>query len=169
MINLYPAARALLFQLEAEAAHHLALSQLQALESSGLLKHLLDKPVADPITVMGLRLFNRVGLAAGLDKQAAHIDAFARLGFGFIEVGTVTPRAQPGNPKPRMFRLKNHHALINRLGFNNEGLDAFLCHVRARQWQGPIGLNIGKNASTPIEQADEDYLRCLDAVHAHAD
>ncbi|MFN6360059.1 MAG: quinone-dependent dihydroorotate dehydrogenase [Burkholderiales bacterium] len=169
MINLYPVARTLLFQLEAEAAHHLALSQLQALESSGLLKHLLDKPVADPITVMGLRLFNRVGLAAGLDKQAAHIDAFARLGFGFIEVGTVTPRAQPGNPKPRMFRLKNHQALINRLGFNNEGLDAFLCHVRARQWQGPIGLNIGKNASTPIEQADEDYLRCLDAVHAHAD
>ncbi|NCX62040.1 MAG: quinone-dependent dihydroorotate dehydrogenase, partial [Betaproteobacteria bacterium] len=132
-------------------------------------KHLVDPRIDDPLDLMGLRLMNRVGLAAGLDKQAAHIDALGRLGFGFIEVGTVTPLAQAGNPKPRMFRIQEHQALINRLGFNNEGLEAFLRHVKLRQWQGPIGLNIGKNAATPIEQADRDYLACLDAVHPYAD
>ncbi len=169
MINWYPVVRSLLFRLDAEAAHHLTLAQLKSLEAIGLLRHLLDERIEDPVDFMGLTLLNRVGLAAGLDKDAAHIDALGRLGFGFIEVGTVTPVAQPGNPKPRMFRLTEHEALINRLGFNNDGLDAFLRHVRARRWQGPIGLNIGKNAATAIEHADEDYLRCLDAVHPYAD
>jgi len=169
MINWYPIARSLMFCLDAEEAHHLALTQLRALASSGLLKFVLDESIDDPIELMGLTLLNRVGLAAGLDKNAAHIDALGGIGFGFIEVGTVTPLAQAGNPKPRMFRLTEHKALINRLGFNNDGLDAFLRHVKARRWQGPIGLNIGKNAATAIEDADQDYLRCLEAVHPYAD
>ena len=169
MINWYPIARSLMFCLDAEEAHHLGLSQLRALASSGLLKYMLDESIDDPIELMGLTLLNRVGLAAGLDKNAAHIDALGSIGFGFIEVGTVTPLAQAGNPKPRMFRLTEHKALINRLGFNNDGLDAFLRHVKARRWRGPIGLNIGKNAATAIEDADQDYLRCLEAVHPYAD
>jgi dihydroorotate dehydrogenase len=121
---------------------------------------------------MGLHLQNPVGLAAGLDKNGAHIDAMGNLGFGFIEVGTVTPRAQPGNPKPRMFRLPESEALINRLGFNNQGLDAFLANVQRSTWRsrgGIIGLNIGKNADTPIEQAADDYLIGLSGVYPHAD
>ena len=169
MFDWCPLARSVLFQLDAEFAHHLSMSQLQGLESMGVLKYLLDPPIEDPIELMGLRLKNRVGLAAGLDKNASHIDALAQLGFGFIEVGTVTPRPQPGNPKPRMFRLKHHQALINRFGFNNDGLEHFLKQVRLRRWAGPIGLNIGKNAATPIEEADQDYLIGLEAVHPHAD
>ncbi|MEN9544816.1 MAG: hypothetical protein RLZZ598_1649, partial [Pseudomonadota bacterium] len=128
--------------------------------------------IDDPVTIAGLRFPNRIGLAAGLDKNGRCIDGLAAMGFGFIEVGTVTPRAQPGNPKPRMFRLPQAEALINRLGFNNEGLDAFLAHVqraRFRQNGGILGLNIGKNAATPIERAAEDYLLCLDGVYPHAD
>lgn len=125
-----------------------------------------------PTKLMGLSLRNPVGLAAGLDKNGAHIDAMANLGFGFIEVGTVTPRAQPGNPKPRMFRLPDAQALINRLGFNNLGLDTFLNNVQCSTWRqhgGILGLNIGKNADTPIERAADDYLIGLEGVYPHAD
>ena len=136
-------------------------------------------PSATPITLAGLKFPNRVGLAAGLDKNARCIDGLGALGFGFVEVGTVTPKAQPGNPKPRMFRLPKANALINRLGFNNEGLDAFLANVQrsslrkntAKGGEGQmlLGLNIGKNAVTPIENAVDDYLTCLDGVYPHAD
>jgi len=132
--------------------------------------------VEDRITLAGLTFPNRVGLAAGLDKNARCIDAFAAMGFGFVEVGTVTPKAQPGNPRPRMFRLPQREALINRLGFNNEGLEAFIANVqRARFRRGAsklpmlLGLNIGKNAATPIERAVDDYLIGLDGVYPHAD
>ena len=120
---------------------------------------------------MGIRFPNRVGLAAGLDKNAAHIDGLATLGFGFIECGTVTPRPQPGNPRPRMFRLPGAEALINRLGFNNDGVERFLANVaraRYRKAGGMLGLNIGRNFDTPNERAVDDYLACLDAVYAHA-
>jgi dihydroorotate dehydrogenase len=132
--------------------------------------------VDDPVTVAGVRFPNRVGLAAGLDKNARCIDGLGAMGFGFVEVGTVTPKAQPGNPQPRMFRLPEAQALINRLGFNNDGLDAFLTHVqRARCRQSGsrhpmrLGLNIGKNATTPMEEATNDYLTCLEGVYPHAD
>ncbi len=132
--------------------------------------------VNDPVQLAGLTFPNRVGMAAGLDKNARCIDALSAMGFGFVEVGTVTPKAQPGNPKPRMFRLREAHGLINRLGFNNEGLDAFIRNVKqarfrdeARERPMLLGLNIGKNATTPIEQATDDYLTCLDAVYPHAD
>jgi dihydroorotate dehydrogenase len=128
--------------------------------------------VLAPTTLMGMALQNPVGLAAGLDKNGAHIDAMGNLGFGFVEVGTVTPRAQPGNPKPRMFRLPEAQALINRLGFNNQGLDTFLSNVQRSTWRtqgGVIGLNIGKNADTPIERAADDYLIGLAGVYPHAD
>jgi dihydroorotate dehydrogenase len=121
-----------------------------------------------PVTVMGLAFPNRVGLAAGLDKNAAHIDALAGLGFGFIECGTVTPRAQPGNPKPRLFRLPEAEALINRMGFNNDGIERFLGNVARAAWQGILGLNIGKNFDTPNARAVDDYLACLRAVYARA-
>ena len=135
-----------------------------------------NETVNDPITLAGLQFPNRVGMAAGLDKNARCIDALGAMGFGFVEVGTVTPKAQPGNPKPRMFRLPEARALINRLGFNNEGLDAFLRNVQQAQFrkqnrQHPmlLGLNIGKNATTPIENATSDYLICLEGVYPHAD
>ncbi|TFZ03251.1 quinone-dependent dihydroorotate dehydrogenase [Ramlibacter rhizophilus] len=170
----YPLARSLLFRLDAEAAHDLTLNTLARLQGTPLQLGWQQPRVDDPIDIAGLRFANRVGLAAGLDKNARCIDAFAAMGFGFVEVGTVTPRPQPGNPKPRMFRLPQADALINRLGFNNEGLEAFLANVRrshARRRGSPLvlGLNIGKNAATPIERATEDYLAGLDGVHAHAD
>lgn len=169
MIDWYPLARSILFRLDPEAAHDLALRQMAWLERRGLLGTLVGRRVADPFRAMGIVFPNRVGLAAGLDKNAAHIDALGSLGFGFIEVGTVTPRPQPGNPRPRMFRLAKRGALINRLGFNNEGLERFLAHVGERRWPGVLGLNIGKNATTPIGEAGVDYLRGLDAVHPWAD
>jgi dihydroorotate dehydrogenase len=121
-----------------------------------------------PVTAMGITFPNPVGLAAGLDKNAAHIDGLATYGFGFLEVGTVTPRAQPGNPKPRMFRLPEHEALINRLGFNNEGLPGMLANLKRTKFRGVLGINIGKNFDTPNEHAHEDYVTCLQAVYAHA-
>lgn len=157
--------------MDAETAHEVTLAQLQRAYDCGLTRKLL-RPARAPATLMGLSLRNPVGLAAGLDKNGAHIDALGNLGFGFVEVGTVTPRAQPGNPKPRMFRLPRANALINRLGFNNQGLDAFIANVQRSQWrsQGRIlGLNIGKNADTPIERAAEDYLIGLAGVYPHAD
>jgi len=172
LFQAYPLARQALFALDAETAHEATLGALQRAYDCSLTRGLMHNQVLVPTTLMGLSLQNPVGLAAGLDKNGAHIDAMGNLGFGFIEVGTVTPRAQSGNPKPRMFRLPESQALINRLGFNNQGLDAFLTNVQRSTWRqrgGVIGLNIGKNADTPIEQAAEDYLIGLSGVYPHAD
>ncbi|MDR6215528.1 quinone-dependent dihydroorotate dehydrogenase [Paracidovorax wautersii] len=172
----YSLARPFLFGLDAEAAHDLTMDMLARGQRTPLQWAWSSETVDDPIELAGLTFPNRVGMAAGLDKNARCIDALGAMGFGFVEVGTVTPKAQPGNPKPRMFRLPQARALINRLGFNNEGLDAFLHNVQqARFRQQPrkhpmlLGLNIGKNASTPIEQATGDYLTCLEGVFPHAD
>ncbi len=164
---LYSIARSALFKLDPELAHHVALRSLKKLESVHL-AGVFGQKVLKPRTLLGLSFDNAVGLAAGLDKNGAYIDALAALGFGFIEVGTVTPRAQPGNPKPRLFRLTAREALINRLGFNNDGLDAFLRNVAAAKYRGVLGLNIGKNADTPTERAVDDYVTCLRGVYSHA-
>ena len=166
--SLYPLARAQLFRMDAEDAHHLTLRMLGAAGRTGLAGMLAERAADSPRTVMGLSFRNPVGLAAGLDKDGACIDGLASLGFGFIEVGTVTPRAQPGNPRPRMFRLPGAQALINRLGFNNRGVDQFVENVQAARYRGVLGLNIGKNADTPIERAAEDYLYCLERVYPFA-
>ncbi|HLR14147.1 MAG TPA: quinone-dependent dihydroorotate dehydrogenase [Burkholderiaceae bacterium] len=173
LFNFYPALRPLLFSMDAEAAHHRSLTWLKTLSSCRLTGHCLRQHVAGkPVRIMGLELPNPVGLAAGLDKNGAYVDALASLGFGFIEVGTVTPRPQAGNPSPRLFRLPRSQALINRMGFNNDGLDAFLANIADSHWArqgGVLGLNIGKNATTPNEAAVDDYLIGLRAVYAHAD
>ena len=172
LFQAYPLARAALFSMDPEQAHEWTLQALQRSQSCSATRLLAARQPVLPRTVMGLPLRNPVGLAAGLDKNGACIDGLAALGFGFIEVGTVTPRAQPGNPKPRMFRLPRARCLINRMGFNNEGLDAFVANVQRSQWRrqgGILGLNIGKNADTPIERAVDDYLTCLDGVYPHAD
>ena len=163
---MYPLLRPLLFSLDPETAHHATLDALKTAHSLGLLcaKH----PAANPHTVMGLTFPNPVGLAAGLDKNGAYIDALAALGFGFIEVGTVTPRPQPGNPRPRMFRLPEAQAIINRMGFNNLGVDALVENVKHAKYQGILGINIGKNFDTPIEKAADDYLIGLRKVYTHA-
>jgi dihydroorotate dehydrogenase len=172
----YGIARPFLFGMDPEAAHELTLNGIARLQHSPLTCLYSQPRVQDPYTLAGMQFPNRVGLAAGLDKNARCIDGLAAMGFGFVEVGTVTPKPQAGNPKPRMFRLPKANALINRLGFNNEGLDAFIANVaraRFRREAGVapmlLGLNIGKNASTPIEKATDDYLTCLDGVYAHAD
>ncbi|MFC0336173.1 dihydroorotate oxidase A [Kushneria avicenniae] len=165
---MYKAARALLFRLDPETAHDLTLSSLDLAHRLHMQRALAAAPVEDPVTLMGLRFANRVGLAAGLDKNAEHLDALGALGFGFVEVGTVTPRAQSGNPKPRLFRLPEHGAIINRMGFNNQGVDQLVANVVRSRYDGVIGINIGKNLTTPVEQAVDDYLTCLRAVHAHA-
>lgn len=170
--RLYPLIRPVLFSMDPERAHERTLEGLNKLHQWGLLKKVLDAKPAAPVRLLNLNLPNPVGLAAGLDKNGAYIDALGHMGFGFIEVGTVTPKAQPGNPKPRMFRLPEASALINRLGFNNLGLDAFLANVATSEWKkqgGILGLNIGKNANTPIEQAANDYLLGLEAVYPQAD
>jgi dihydroorotate dehydrogenase len=168
---LYALTRPLLFSLDAEAAHNLTLPALRKAARLGLTRA-ISKPRPDPRTVMGITFPNPVGLAAGLDKDGAYIDGLAALGFGFIEVGTVTPRAQDGNPKPRMFRLPQAQALINRMGFNNGGVDAFVNNVQNSKFfqdkEGVLGLNIGKNADTPIEKAADDYLHCLAKVYPFA-
>jgi dihydroorotate dehydrogenase len=169
----YALMRPFLFGLDAEQAHDLTLDAIAALQNTPA-QCLWSQPrVENPVTLAGLRFPNRVGLAAGLDKNGRCIDGLGALGFGFIEVGTVTPRAQPGNPKPRLFRLPARKALINRMGFNNEGLDAFLAQVqRAHSFRargGIVGLNIGKNAATPIENAVDDYLAGLSGVYPQAD
>ena len=168
----YALARPFLFGLDAEAAHELTLKALSSTQGTPLAWAYCNGLTDDPVDLAGLRFPNRVGLAAGMDKNAHCIDALGALGFGSIEVGTVTPLAQPGNAKPRMFRLPAAKALINRLGFNNDGLDAFIANVRRstfRQKGRILGLNIGKNASTPIERATDDYLICLTGAYAHAD
>ncbi|MBU7439180.1 quinone-dependent dihydroorotate dehydrogenase [Paraburkholderia fungorum] len=166
--SLYPLVRAQLFRMDAEDAHHLTLRILGAAGRTGLAGALAPRVPDAPRTVMGLTFRNPVGLAAGLDKDGACIDGLAALGFGFIEVGTVTPRAQPGNPRPRMFRLPQANAVINRMGFNNAGVDQFVKNVQAARYRGILGLNIGKNADTPIERAAEDYLYCLERVYPFA-
>src|SRR5471032_895156 len=160
---LYRLARPFLFSLDPETAHRLTL------KSADLFGSLLGATLpARPVRAMGLDFPNPVGLAAGLDKNAEHIDALAALGFGFIEVGTVTPRPQPGNPKPRIFRLPRAHALINRFGFNNVGVDAFLANVKRARWRGVLGINIGKNFDTPMDKAADDYVFCLERVYTAA-
>lgn len=164
--------KSVLFQMDPEAAHDLTIGALARFQNTPLACLWADRRTDDPVEIAGLRFPNRVGMAAGLDKNGRVIDGLGAMGFGFVEVGTVTPKGQPGNPKPRMFRLPEAHALINRLGFNNEGLDSFLANVkqaRFRQQGGILGLNIGKNAATPIERAVDDYLICLDGVYPHAD
>ena len=165
---MYSLLRPLLFTLAPETAHHLTLDALQVAYKLRLLPLVAPQPAADPLTVMGLTFKNPVGLAAGLDKNGAYIDALAALGFGFIEIGTVTPRPQPGNPKPRLFRLPEAQAIINRMGFNNLGVDALLENVKRSRYQGILGINIGKNFDTPIERAADDYLIGLRKVYAHA-
>ena len=163
---LYDLARPFIFTLDPETAHHVAFSNLERAHALGLTRLLRPHVADDPVECMGLTFPNPVGLAAGLDKNGEHIDALADFGFGFIEVGTVTPRPQPGNPAPRLFRLPKAAALINRMGFNNEGLDRFVANVQAsRRRDVVLGLNIGKNADTPIERALDDYLTGLRRVH----
>ena len=172
----YALTRPFLFGMDAEAAHELTMDMLARGQRTPLQWAWCNATVDDPVELAGLTFPNRVGLAAGLDKNARCIDALGAMGFGFVEVGTVTPKAQPGNPKPRMFRLPEARALINRLGFNNEGLDAFLANVQKARFRSQprkhpllLGLNIGKNATTPIEDATRDYLTCLEGVYPHAD
>ena len=163
---LYALARPLLFALDPETAHALTLELVDAPLRFGLLR--VARPPVTPVRAMGLDFPNPVGLAAGLDKSGAHVDALAKLGFGFMEVGTVTPRPQPGNPKPRLFRLPSAQALVNRMGFNSVGLDAFMDNLGRASWRGVLGINIGKNADTPIERAADDYAACLERVYARA-
>lgn len=168
MIDQYSFLRPWLFCLDPEKAHNLTLSNLDRAERWGLLQRFITKPIADPHRLCGIQFPNPVGLAAGLDKDGKHIDSLAALGFGFLEIGTVTPRAQDGNPKPRMFRLPEAEGIINRMGFNNDGVDACVARVRkSKFWQsgGVLGLNIGKNASTPIDQASQDYVFAMAAVY----
>jgi dihydroorotate dehydrogenase len=164
----YSFIRPALFCFEAEQAHHLTLSALKLGQRLGLLTPKSNGTETGTCSVMGLNFPNKVGLAAGLDKNGAYIDALAALGFGFIEIGTVTPRPQAGNPKPRLFRLPEHQAIINRMGFNNDGVEALVKNVAASQYKGILGINIGKNASTPIHQATDDYVTCLKAVYNQA-
>jgi dihydroorotate dehydrogenase len=167
-MNIYALAKPFLFQLDAEKAHDLTLKTLKLAEKSGVLALLPKVPACQPRHVMGLTFPNPVGLAAGLDKNGAVIDGMAALGFGFIEVGTVTPRAQPGNPKPRLFRVKEAEGIINRFGFNNLGVDHLVENVKAAKFKGILGINIGKNFDTPNERAVDDYLICMQKAYAHA-
>lgn len=165
---MYPLFRPFLFALDPETAHDMVFAGLDAAARIGLARAFAPQVPDSPVSAMGLQFPNRVGLAAGLDKNAAHIDALAGLGFGFVECGTVTPRPQPGNPRPRLFRLAESEALINRMGFNNDGVEQFLRNVARASWPGVLGLNIGKNFDTPNARAVDDYLACLRAVYARA-
>ncbi len=165
MLPPYALARPLLFGLDAETAHELTIAALHRFACLLPAPRASDDP---PVTVMGLAFPNRVGLAAGLDKNGVAIDGLAKLGFGFVEIGTVTPRPQPGNPRPRLFRLPERQALINRMGFNNHGVDALLANVGRAKYRGILGINIGKNADTPIERAADDYLLCMEKLYPAA-
>ena len=165
---MYDFLRPLLFKLDPEVAHGLTLYGLGVAQRSGFAHWLAKRPADLPTTAFGITFPNPVGLAAGLDKNADHLDALATLGFGFIEVGTVTPRPQPGNDRPRMFRLAGHEAIINRLGFNNGGVEALVSNVQKAAYRGVLGINIGKNKDTPNERAVDDYLICLRRVYEHA-
>ena len=167
-MNVYKAVRPLFFCLPAELSHQLALKFLVIAHQLGCLKFFGKNPGHDPVKVMGLELPNRVGLAAGLDKNGDYIDALAQLGFGFIEIGTVTPRPQPGNPKPRLFRLTQADAIINRMGFNNKGVAHLVARVKKSSYKGILGINIGKNFDTPLDRATEDYIIALRQVYEYA-
>jgi dihydroorotate dehydrogenase len=167
-MNCYSLIKPLLFQLDAELTHDLTLKALKFAEKSGVLNCYPKAPICAPRQVMGLTFPNAVGLAAGLDKNGAVIDGFSKLGFGFIEVGTVTPRPQPGNPRPRLFRVPEAQGIINRFGFNNLGVDNLIENVKAAKYNGVLGINIGKNFDTPNEKAVDDYLICMQSVYAHA-
>ncbi|WP_416189522.1 quinone-dependent dihydroorotate dehydrogenase [Neisseria sp. CCUG17229] len=164
---MYALARSVLFKINPETTHNMTIKGLQICSKLGLM------PMADnhgkATKLMGLHLPNPVGLAAGLDKNGECIDAFGALGFGFLEVGTVTPKPQPGNPQPRLFRVPEHQGIINRMGFNNHGIDTMIRNIEASSYKGILGINIGKNAVTPIEHAADDYLICLEKAYAHAD
>ncbi|MBP6344746.1 MAG: quinone-dependent dihydroorotate dehydrogenase [Neisseriaceae bacterium] len=166
---MYDFLRSTLFKMDAEKAHHFTLNALKQVNALGLGGLLQRNTPSLPTKLMGLDLPNPVGLAAGLDKNGAYIDALAKLGFGFIEVGTITPRPQEGNPKPRLFRVPEHQAIINRMGFNNAGVDVLINNLKNTQYKGILGINIGKNATTPMEHAVDDYLICLEKTYAHAD
>jgi dihydroorotate dehydrogenase len=165
----YRILRNLLFQLDAEKAHHIGLVGIKALKATGLSSVLYPVVESDPIEVMGLKFPNRVGLAAGLDKNGDYVDSLAALGFGFVEIGTVTPRPQLGNPQPRLFRIPEAKAIINRMGFNNLGVDHLVENVKTLQTKALIGINIGKNFDTPVEKAVDDYLIGLEKVYPYAD
>ena len=168
---IYSLIRNVFFSLDPEMAHELGMSGVDFLNRAGVSCLLANPPPSNPVEAMGLKFPNPVGLAAGLDKNGAHVDALAALGFGFIEIGTVTPRPQPGNPKPRMFRIVQKKAIINRLGFNNYGVDKLLSNISTAQFPkrgGILGINIGKNFDTPIENAVDDYLICLERVYSAA-
>ncbi|WP_130834608.1 quinone-dependent dihydroorotate dehydrogenase [[Erwinia] mediterraneensis] len=164
----YPIARPALFKLDPERAHELTLQQLRLICGTPLEALIRQHLPARPVTCMGLTFKNALGLAAGLDKNAECIDAFAAMGFGFVEVGTVTPRPQAGNDKPRLFRLVEGEGIINRMGFNNHGVDQLVENVKKARFTGILGINIGKNKDTPVEQGKEDYLTCMEKVYAHA-
>jgi dihydroorotate dehydrogenase len=165
---LYPLFRPLAFALDPETAHDVALRALDVAALARMPNLVLPATVHAPVTTMGLEFPNRVGLAAGLDKNAEHIDGLAALGFGHLECGTVTPRPQPGNPKPRLFRLVDAEALVNRMGFNNEGVERFVANVERAKWRGILGINVGRNFDTPNDRAADDYLACLRAVYSRA-
>lgn len=165
---MYSLIRPLLFKLDAEKAHHLTLQAMATLHRLHLDRLLSPGNLDKPVELLGLSFKNPVGLAAGLDKNGEYIDALAALGFGFIEIGTVTPRPQYGNPQPRLFRLPEHRAIINRMGFNNHGVDYLVGQVQKARYRGVLGINIGKNKDTPNEQAVDDYLACMDKVYPHA-
>ena len=167
-MNFYALFKPFLFKLDAEYAHDLSLRSLKIAEKIGLLNIFYQQVKHLPRQVMGLTFPNPVGLAAGLDKNGAYIDGMAALGFGFVEVGTVTPRPQPGNPKPRLFRVKEADGIINRFGFNNLGVDQLIKNIRASRYRGILGINIGKNFDTPNEDAAEDYLICMRKVYRYA-
>ena len=167
-MDIYSLAKPLLFQFDAETAHDITLKSLKLAEQLGALALYPTPPVCQTRQVMGIHFPNPVGLAAGLDKNGAVIDGMAALGFGFIEVGTVTPRPQPGNPKPRLFRVIEAQGIVNRFGFNNLGVDQLIKNVKASKYKGVLGINIGKNFDTPMENAVDDYLICMQKVYAHA-
>lgn len=166
---MYDLARKALFCLDAETSHELTLDLLSAGERLGLIRPFVKPIPVNPVEVMGLTFPNPVGMAAGLDKNGDCFNALGQLGFGFVEIGTITPRPQPGNPKPRIFRLPEHQGIINRMGFNNKGVDHLVERVKRRRFDGVLGINIGKNVDTPVERAADDYRLCMQAVYAHAD
>ncbi|WLD59562.1 quinone-dependent dihydroorotate dehydrogenase [Salinispirillum sp. LH 10-3-1] len=166
---MYQYLQAALFKLTPETAHEFSLDSLGAAKRLGLTSIFAPRVPAKPVTLFGLNFRNQIGLAAGLDKNGDYIDALGALGFGHVEVGTVTPRAQPGNPEPRLFRLPEAQAIINRMGFNNLGVDHMVANLKKRTFDGIVGVNIGKNFDTPVENAADDYLICLKAVYPYAD
>jgi len=165
----YPLVKPLLFSLDPETAHHLSLASLKLAARPPLRWLFAGAGTGDPVELWGLRFAHRVGLAAGLDKSGDYIDALGALGFAFIEVGTVTPLPQPGNPRPRLFRVRPAQAIVNRMGFNNKGIEHLVQQLRRRRYRGVVGVNIGKNKVTPAERANDDYLACLRVAYPHAD